>query len=348
MRPTTSTMAATAILIALAASTAAFAKPVYRVTIHTDLRHKNMMRDDADFRYIILDPPNSAFTEARSINLHGQIVGFYRPYGATSVVGFSYYQNNYSPIAPNGATNVYPLRINNLGTIVGTATSPDGRYHGFVIKGTQFEIIEDPAAANTVITGINDKEEIVGYSFDTSDVATSFAGSVNSTELKPLDSQSWIWDLDNSEDTVGFRYKCPGYAPKDNAIGQNADSLRMPREDPLTSESQAEVVTGHSVNDVAIRGTSKAYGINNKQDVVGTYSDPHGFLIHQGQIYTFDVPGSNGIVGTQAFGIDDAGRIVGVYQEPTDDSRGEALHGFLAIPHQSDSYSQVYVPRTGD
>jgi len=93
------------------------------------------------------------------------------------------------------------------------------------------------------------------------------------------------------------------------------------------------------------RRTTKAYAINNSNDVVGTYSDPHGFLIHKGQTVMFDGPGSEGVVGTQAFGIDDIGRIVGVYQEPTNDDRLEALHGFLAIP-KTGYYTQDYQSRT--
>jgi len=299
------------------------------VHIYTDLRHKNMTRADDDFRYVIIDPPNSVHTEARSINLHGQIVGFYRAFGDTTFSGFQYYQNNYTPIALTGATNVYPLRNNNFGTIVGTATSPDGRYHGFIIKGTQVAIVDDPAASNTVITGVNDKDEFVGYSFDTLDTANNFEGNIAHANLKSITQDMCIWDINNADSMIG------------DSIGTTVDPT-------ATVDPKATVgkyIAGGTAQDVVVgRRTTKAYGINNNNDVVGTYSDPHGFLIHKGQTVMFDVPGSEGIVGTQAFGIDDIGRIVGVYQEPTHDSRREALHGFLAVP-KTGQYTQNYAPQ---
>ena len=64
----------------------------------------------------------------------------------------------------------------------------------------------------------------------------------------------------------------------------------------------------------AAEGTTAAFGINNRGDVVGRYMDerrrPHGFLLRHGRFTTIDAPGS---VLTVARGIDDLGRIVGFY-----------------------------------
>jgi len=326
-RPTTALTAATTLLTIITAAVAAEAIPVIKT--YTDLRHHNIQREDADFVYYVVDPPNSVYTEARSINTHGQIVGFYRLVGQTTFTGFLYYQGNYAPITLPGAVDVYPLRINNQRTIVGTATSPDGRYHGFILKGGQIAIVDDPAATNTVITGINDKDEIVGYSFDTPDEASNFVGDVAHAKLQPLTSGVCIWDINNAGAMVG------------DSIG----STVSPTAKTDSTATVGKYIAGGTVQDISVgRRTTKAYGINNGNDVVGTYSDPHGFLIHKGQTVMFDVPGSEGVVGTQAFGIDDIGRIVGVYQEPSNDSRGEALHGFLAVP-KTGQYSQNYEPR---
>ena len=105
---------------------------------------------------------------------------------------------------------------------------------------------------------------------------------------------------------------------------------------------------------------TKAYGINDSGQIVGSY-DGHGFLLDHGSYTTLDVPGSvetcayginssgqivgnsslgafqldqgsytmidvPGSTSTQAFGINDSGQIVGSYN----DVAGQ--HGFLATP----------------
>jgi uncharacterized membrane protein len=68
-------------------------------------------------------------------------------------------------------------------------------------------------------------------------------------------------------------------------------------------------------------------GINNRGQIVGSYSDPltgvaHGFLLDNGSFRVLNVPGS---LGTRATGINDRGQIVGYYIDA-----GGIDHGFLA------------------
>ena len=76
----------------------------------------------------------------------------------------------------------------------------------------------------------------------------------------------------------------------------------------------------------AAEGSTAAFGINNRGDVVGRYVDSedvvHGFLLRHGRFTTIDVPGS---VLTVARGIDDLGRIVGFYAGSDDAFRGFIL-----------------------
>ena len=71
--------------------------------------------------------------------------------------------------------------------------------------------------------------------------------------------------------------------------------------------------------------TTSAVGINNKGDVVGYYQDSmgriHGFILSKGSYTTLDYPGAIG--GTFAAGINDAGVVVGSYDN------GQIVAGFV-------------------
>lgn len=70
-----------------------------------------------------------------------------------------------------------------------------------------------------------------------------------------------------------------------------------------------------------------AYGINSKNEVVGSYDNGtyHGFLYSGGNFTTLDAPGASAATGgTEAVAINTAGQIVGVYYDATG-----LRHGFL-------------------
>ncbi len=93
---------------------------------------------------------------------------------------------------------------------------------------------------------------------------------------------------------------------------------------------------------------TRAHGINSSGDIVGLYTDAsgtHGYLLRGGQFASIDVPGSGsskpsasdavnspdftvidfpGALSTQAWGINDAGDIVGYYTV-----EGPVIHAFL-------------------
>jgi hypothetical protein len=71
--------------------------------------------------------------------------------------------------------------------------------------------------------------------------------------------------------------------------------------------------------------TPIANGVNDLDQIVGYYTTAsnHGFLYTGGVYTTIDDPHADAIVGTQALGINDAGRIVGQYFD------GSTFHGFV-------------------
>src|SRR6266566_5311528 len=87
----------------------------------------------------------------------------------------------------------------------------------------------------------------------------------------------------------------------------------------------------------AIPGSTRAGGINNSGQIVGSFvagATTHGFLDTGGSFTTIDVPGASG-AGTVASGINDAGQIVGHFQDST------TTHGFLKV---GGSFTPIDVP----
>ena len=89
-----------------------------------------------------------------------------------------------------------------------------------------------------------------------------------------------------------------------------------------TSPAFASTVT---TIDVPGAAATDAFGINERGQIVGFYSEPspgpsHGFLLDSGTFTTIDVPGAD---STIAFGINDRDQIVGIY------TAGGPVHSFL-------------------
>lgn len=69
-----------------------------------------------------------------------------------------------------------------------------------------------------------------------------------------------------------------------------------------------------------------AVGINNRGDIVGSFSDArglHGFILRNGTFTTLDFP-AQGVAGTVAKGINDRGQVAGFYVQS-----GSNIHGFV-------------------
>ena len=88
--------------------------------------------------------------------------------------------------------------------------------------------------------------------------------------------------------------------------------------------------------DVTVPGASntRAYGINNSGQIVGTFSGGHGFLYSGGVFSQIDFPGAYG--STQVFGVNDLGWVVGIFGQG---------NGFVDI---DGSFSTLAVPGAGE
>jgi hypothetical protein len=114
-----------------------------------------------------VDDPKGTNTAVSGINFNGAInvVGFYLN-SSGSPVGFRYTPKTkqFTDIpGPKGALSLYTGGMNDQGWIVGDYKDSSGVYHGFLLKGKKYTILDVPGAADTYALGINNKGSITLY-----------------------------------------------------------------------------------------------------------------------------------------------------------------------------------------
>jgi probable HAF family extracellular repeat protein len=174
---------------------------------------------------------------------------------------------------------------------------------------------DHPGPINTVLLGINDSEQIVGYTHYNFDLATL------STFLK------------EGDDFTDFGVDIPGFLPTlatgINNLGQivgyylQRDSLGRPQLN-LTRGFLFDKATFSYFNVPDAQWTTPS-GINDSGQIVGFYGDlsasTHGFLYDGTTFTTFNVPGAQ---HTFPYKINGLGEIVGTYMD-----NSFKYHGFV-------------------
>jgi hypothetical protein len=130
-------------------------------------------------------PPRS-YTIAQGINTSGVICGWYSDAGLQKNRGFFFNGRTYYPYDFPGADTTLLVGENDLGHFVGIYTL-GGVTTGFANTGGTPVSISIPNAASTVVTGINNRDEIVGYYYSPTDGATyAFYGDITGTLTYPI------------------------------------------------------------------------------------------------------------------------------------------------------------------
>lgn len=257
-------------------------------------------------------PGNGDGTTLFRITNGGRIVG-----KAPNPDGVGYYgfvgdrSGRFHRIDYPGATTTYAQGINERGWIVGGAspgpTVLDPGATGYLLVGGKFTRIAYPAAVYTQAVGINNRGQVVGEYRDQAGVSHGFRwqhGRFVSFD-GPRGTDAAISDINDRGDMVG------AYAvPADNELGVRYRGFLL-REGKYTT--------------FAAPGRPFAtfpFDINNRGQVSGfSYRDTdltelHGFLLRNGAdgpVRQIDVPRAP---NTQVVGLDDRGRLIGVYQNP--------------------------------
>jgi uncharacterized membrane protein len=233
-----------------------------------------------------------------------------------------------------GAVNTRAFGINNLGHVVGLADNI-----GFVWKNGTFQSIEFPGATNTAAWAINDDGAIVG---------TYSAPGVGTRGFLRRKGGRFI-TIEFPETTGAFNIT------EACGINNRGDVVGIYRPDPLSSVSKGYLLKKGVFTEVAMADApeTEPCGINSDGHIVGTHNvrrtfdnlkrgmtmflpgdfdehPPRGFVL-AGGIFTSTFP-PDAMTGctdtapgcpsrTFAFGIDDALRIVGQYQDLSDPTR---------------------------
>jgi probable HAF family extracellular repeat protein len=211
-------------------------------------------------------------------------------------------------IAVPGAVGTSPLDNNDRGEIVGNyQVEVGGPLRGFLRDARgRFRTIQVPGAVRTQAYGINNRGQVVGDYYKADGVPHGYlwTGGRFTTIDGPAGTGATLTNLNDRGQLIGV-YGDPT--------------------DPGTLGGFVLSRGRYATFDPDDNALTVPLGINNRGEIAGYTAarfgatedaDAHGFVLRKGAggpITRIDVPGA---LGTGAIGIDDRGRIVGVYLNP--------------------------------
>jgi hypothetical protein len=240
---------------------------------------------------------------------NAQIFNFFGPndkgqIALSTTIGSGIWENgNFTllPPPPKGFASVTAFGINNAGTIVGEATTPDGHEQGFILIGSTYSLFSRPGWDNTEPRFINSSALITGWSFDDSGSSAGFVydpATGNFTDATPAGSDSTLIQGMNKFGIVSGSGHDPalGFYAITWQQGQFAQGKRtVPFLDRFTVGNEESRARG--INDA---GVIVGYFFSGKAGFVG--NSVVGFqLLH--------VPGTTGGEKTVCEGINNSGQV---------------------------------------
>jgi probable HAF family extracellular repeat protein len=223
-------------------------------------------------QYIPLAPTtvlDTNYSEALKSNDRGDVIGqFIGDDG--SFHGFFLHKGAVTTLDFPGASDTYPMGINDSGTVVGywDLLDADGNtlaYHGFVWKNGSFDEMNFPGSGDSAILGINARGDLVGAwdSGITSTIGHGFVcskGQCFSVDVPIAGAiQTQVDDINANGEMTGAYIDADGVTHAFLMVGSKFTSFEFPG---ATS--------------------TLAWGINSAGEVVGTYHNAdgstHGFL----------------------------------------------------------------------
>ncbi len=215
--------------------------------------------------------------------------------------------------------------INDKGQIVGTYQS-NGVIEGFIDTSGEFTNIQVPGETSTFAYGINNSGQAVGDFIRTDGNSHGFlyTGGVLTTIDAPGAQQTFAVGINDTGQIVGSYF--------------GAD---------LISHGLL-YVDGHftTIDDPSgVRGTF-IHGINDRSQIVGYFWDRqnirHGFLDTDGHFTTLDAPCAEPLCDTLAFGINDSGEVVGLFNSNSFGSFIYTAGDFTAIDYPGAITTEVF------
>ena len=213
----------------------------------------------------LISQTNAAYTDVNGINDTGVAVGYYFV-SPGSLLGFTYSGGAYAPV--NAGLFTFAEGINNLGDVTGYESAVGSTATGFLIKNGAETTFSVPGhLLDTLAEAINDSDQIVGYY---NHVTQGFLRQANGS-LQLLDFPAF--GINNSGIIVGSQ--STGYNTGVGILYLNGADF--------TYAFPGAISTGF-------------YGINNNNEVIGTYVDSNSNThIFEGQLTP--EPSTAGICG---------------------------------------------------
>jgi probable HAF family extracellular repeat protein len=265
--------------------------------------------------FTTIDVPGASLTTMSGINTAGDMVGWYVPSGSSFSHGFLLSGGNFSDLDYPGGYDTEARGVTDSGVVVGNAYISSEGAVGFTYQDGVYNTVQIAGYPDTFAEGITGNGIVVGtYGFGSANgfeqLDTKFRvvtppgiqGTVIATAINTF-GQIVGWSFDTSY--AGFFYQNGKYR-----------TINVPNSNNYT----------------------EAWGINDSGVVVGWYlgcapsCTEHGFVLVRGRYASFDYPGA---AQTYAFGVNNAGQIVGTY---TFDQ--QTFHGFVTSPVTSANFGR--------
>lgn len=284
------------------------------------------MTDTLSFKTLD-DQADPTFNQLLGINNDGKIAGYFGIGSQTHpnkgyTLNAPYGQGNYSNENFLGSFQTQVTGIDSKGSTVGFWADAQGDNFGFTYVNGVFTDVVDPnglgKAANGMTTeqllGLNDNKTAVGFWTDASGNNHGFTYNIDTHKFGEFDiagfASTTTTAINNKGDIAGF------------VVGANGNDVSF------IQEGKQLVWLSGPQGAMSVQ----ALGINNEDQVVGSYTDSsgatHGFLYTQSNnsYTTINDPNAPQNAGmntmTVANGINDKGQIVGFYLDAAGNTDG--------------------------
>jgi len=274
--------------------------------------------------FTVFDPPNASFTEGLSINVNGDVTGYFNLGNPENISSFVRRQNGDITVfdAPNSSFTV-STSINDGGDVTGyfIDSSQSNKERGFLRdRNGNITVFDAPNALTTAPASINAGGNVTGPFLDASrnNKGRGFVRDRNGI-ITVFDAPNSSYTSPSSINAVG---NVTGFFNDVNPSLGSHGFLRDQAGNVTVFDPPASVSTGSS-------------GVNAGGDVTGSFSDAsqpanvviRGFVRRQGgNIAVFDPPNS---ATTLPFSINDRGDVTGMF---SDTSQNSKLRGFVRDP----------------
>ena len=275
----------------------------------------------APYAFTLIDYPGAQFTQPFGINNKGQVAL------GTDLGSFVYQGGSFNPLpAPPAGIFLGANGINDSGTVVGGASDSLGSFEeGFILSGgvLPYSFFTQPGWTDTQARAIGNSGLVTGYSTIGSGFGLGESVGFIYDPSKPP-GQQFTNIVPAANTTVII-------AQGINAAGQVVGGFKV---QGFGSQTAFLREPNGTINTFRINnGSTGARGINDNGLIAGFVilptSTPMAFVGDSSGFQLLQCPARicNGVTGTGAEGINNAGQVVGSWFDAAD-----GLHGFIATP----------------